>query len=384
MNESIKQDKIYFEHLDVLRFAAAFMITILHAYEAWSGWYGEIEVMRNEDGTGFSTVGSFVNEFIKNLNVGVDVFFLISGFLITYILLEEKKRFGKIHIGKFMIRRSLRIWPLYFFLIAITPFLVSWLNVDSPNYLANIFFVGNFDTINTQSWIYPFSHFWSICIEEHFYLIWPFVILLIPKNRLLQTFAILFIASISFRLVTAYVMEYPWFTMYLHTLSRIDGLVVGAIGAYFYSIKPFIVNIKKYQRIGLILILLFLFSIDSINSVAFLDSFVVSWFKRILIMFIIAALLLDYNFNPNFNHFFRKKSVIHYFGKISYGIYMYGNMLLIVIIKKIMWTYEIRNEWAFFAIVIVLSILIPIISYELFEKQVLKLNKRFKVVKTDR
>jgi peptidoglycan/LPS O-acetylase OafA/YrhL len=357
------------------------MVVLVHAYEAWCGWYGQIGILSNGTYKELSYGGKFVDTFIRNLGIGVDIFFLISGFLITYILLEEKKRFNKISIGKFMIRRALKIWPLYFFLIAITPFLVAWVDSPSPNYFANLLFIGNFDAIHTQSWSYPFSHFWSICVEEHFYLIWPFIIYLVPKKNLISIFMLIIVSSILFRMYTYHTMQYPWYTLYLHTLSRIDVLVIGAFGAYFYSEKPFAFRINRTVRISLLCLLTISLCIESDTL---WDSMFLAGFKKFFYIGIIAVLLLDYNLNATFKHVLPKKSIIHYFGKISYGIYMYSNVLLIIIIKKFMWRFETTNIWVFFSVTIILSILIPILSYELFEKHLLKLNRRFTVIKTDR
>ena len=101
-------------NLDLIRFVAALMIIFLHAYEAWVGWFGQVGLLSNGTFKTLSYSGTWIDQFIRNLGHGVDVFFLISGFLITYLLLEEKKAIGKISIWKFMVRRSLRIWPLYF------------------------------------------------------------------------------------------------------------------------------------------------------------------------------------------------------------------------------------------------------------------------------
>jgi peptidoglycan/LPS O-acetylase OafA/YrhL len=151
-------------NLDLIRFVAALMIIFLHAYEAWVGWFGQVGLLSNGTFKTLSYSGAFIDQFIRNLGHGVDVFFLISGFLITYLLLEEKKAIGKISIWKFMVRRSLRIWPLYFLIIAIGPVLVSWLQETSPNYTWNLLFIGNFDVIFTEKWLYPFAHLWSICM----------------------------------------------------------------------------------------------------------------------------------------------------------------------------------------------------------------------------
>jgi peptidoglycan/LPS O-acetylase OafA/YrhL len=381
MEKTLNSDRVYFQNLDVIRFIAAFMVVLVHAYEAWCGWYGQIGILSNGTYKDLSFGGKFVDTFIRNLGIGVDIFFLISGFLITYILLEEKKRFNKISIGKFMIRRALKIWPLYFFLIAITPFLVYWVDSPSPNYFVNLVFISNFDTIHTQSWTYPFSHFWSICVEEHFYLIWPFIIYLIPKRNLISVFMLIIASSILFRLYTFSTMQYPWYTLYLHTLSRIDILVIGAFGAYFYSEKPFTFQINRTVRISLLCILIISLCAETVTS---WDSMFLAGFKKFFYIGIIAILLLDYNLNANFKHVLPKKSIIHYFGKISYGIYMYSNVLLIIIIKKFMWRFEITNIWVFFSVTIFLSIIIPILSYELFEKHLLKLNRKFSVIKTER
>ena len=381
ITENNKTDKIYFEHLDVLRFFAAFMIIILHAYEAWCSWYGEVGFLSGGTYKELTTNGAYVDQFIRNFGVGVDIFFLISGFLITYILLEEKKRFKTINIGSFFIRRSLRIWPLFFLLIIISPFLINWLDSPAPNYLANALFVGNFEIIQSHEWTYPFSHFWSICIEEHFYIVWPFVIYFIPKKRLISVFVMLIVSSILFRVYSASSMEHPWYTLFLHTMSRIDVLVIGAIGAYYYSEKPFTFKLNRVTRYSLLVLLIITLSIESLTA---WDTLFLVAFKKFFFIGIIAVLLLDFNFNPNFKHFLPKKSIIHYFGKISYGIYMYSNILLFIVVKKIMWKFQIHNLWIFFLIVISLSILVPIISYELLEKPILKWSKRFSIVKTER
>ncbi len=381
MGKEVTNEKIYFEYLDVVRFLAAFMILILHSYESWVGWYNQIGFLSGGTYEVLTPFGKLIDTLIKNFGVGVDIFFLISGFLITYILIEEKRRLNTISIGKFMIRRSLRIWPLYFFLIIIAPLLVGYLEMPEPNYLMFSVFLGNFSTIVSQDWTYPFAHFWSICIEEHFYLVWPFLIYFIPKKHLLKTFATVILLSIAFRVYSAYFVDDVWYTIYLHTLSRIDVLVIGAVGAYFYSEKPFKFELTKYIRLLLVALLVFALSIEAVSS--WETVFMVA-FKKYFYIGIFAVLILDYNFNPNFKHLLPIKSFVHYLGKISYGIYMYGNIVYLVVIKKIMQTYHISNLWFYFSTVIILTIIVSVISYELFEKQILKLNKRFRVIKTER
>ncbi len=371
-------NRIYFPYLDVVRFIVAFMIIIYHSYMAWRGNFGEIGFLSAQTYTTLTPFGKLVNTFLKNFEIGVDIFFLLSGFLITYILIKEKENFGKIDVFKFIVRRTLRIWPLYFFIIAISPLLVSNISGEGPNYLANIFFVGNFNTIRTTTWTYPFAYFWSICIEEHFYLVWPFIIMLIPNKHLLKIFIGLIMFSIGFRIYSAMTIEYYWFTLYLHTFARMDVLVLGAIGAYFYAKKPFVIKLNRFLRYLIWIVLIVVLSTESTVS---WDNVFLAGFKKYLFMGLVSVILLDYNFNNKFKHVVKPNSIFHYFGKVSYGIYMYGNIILGIIVNKIL-AWGINNLWIYIIIVTVTSLVIPAISYEVFEKQILKLKKRFTVIQT--
>lgn len=381
MSRATSKGKIYFEHIDVIRFVAALLILILHTYEAWNGWYTDFHMEYSGLLGKLLDEGGGINQLVKNAGIGVDIFFLISGFLITYLLLEEKKHTGTIHIGKFFLRRSLRIWPVYFLLIIVSPFLVSWLNTSSPNYIYNCFFLGNFDIINTESWQFPFAHFWTICIEEHFYLVWPFIIYLFPVKKLLYAFGCLFLMSICFRLWAYSSMEYSWFTLHVHTLSRIDVLILGAVGGFYYSQKPFEFRLNWIIRWLLFALLIFILSITPLYEWKSLFS---AGFKKYLSIGILTILLLDFNFNKHLKHILPAKSVIHYLGKISYGLYMYGNILLLLIIEKIVWRIGTINFWGFLFIKLFITIIVSILSYELFEKRVLKINRRLRSVNVDR
>ena len=374
-------NKIYFPHLDVIRFVAAFMIVILHSFEYYTGMMGKMGFLTNNNYTTYTKTGEVIVHFIESFGIAVDIFFLLSGFLITYILIEEKKRFNKINIKNFMIRRSLRIWPLYFLLIAIAPFLVNWLEDPDPDYIYNLFFLNNFHAIDTKEWTFPFAHFWSICIEEHFYLVWPFVIAFIPLKKLGYAFFLILLSSIGYRLYVSFTMPDPTYVLFFNSFCRIDVLVIGSIGALFYSKKPFTFKLNIFVRLALFLLLIIMLSYDLFSS---FNPHFLAGFKKYFPISIIAVLLLDYNFNPTLKFRLPEKSVFHYLGKISYGIYMYSNILLAIIVKEIMKNYETTNMYIYFGLVVLLSILIPIISYELFEKVFLRWSNKFKMMRTAR
>lgn len=376
------ENRVYFDNLDIFRFIAAMMVVISHSYEGWCGWNGFPGFMSNGNYKTLSYFGEFLERFILNLSFGVDVFFLISGFLITYLLLKEKEIYGKINIKKFYIRRILRIWPLYYFAIAFTPFLIQWLApvYKQPDYLPNLLYFNNFHAITTQDWQYPFAHFWSLCVEEHFYVVWPLVIAFIPIKRLPVVFVSLIFGSIIYRVSVYFGDPNPYnLSIYLNTLSRVDVLVIGALLAYFHYKKPFNFEVHFAVRILVYLLLLACLFVDRIYAS---ETMFLVIFKKYIYVMAAAFWMGNYMFNKNAFFNFKTKNVVHYFGKISYGIYVYHNMIIPVIFMKIMFNNQIYNMYFYFFMMIGLTLLLSWLSYELYEKWFLKLKNRFAVIKT--
>jgi peptidoglycan/LPS O-acetylase OafA/YrhL len=381
MSETISKTKqVYFPNLDILRFVAAFMVIFVHAYEGWCGWFGKPGILTIGDYKTLSTSGRFVDQFINNGSFGVDIFFLISGFLITYIMLVEKEKTGKIDFVKFYTRRTFRIWPLYFFLVAITPLLVKWLHKDQPDYLSVILFYNNFKTMYSEQWTFPFAHYWSICIEEHFYLVWPFIVAFINNKKLPVVFwGVIFISIVSRAYFSSFGFSYMY--LFLHTLSRIDVMAMGALVAYYHFKNPFKLTTPLSIRIMLFLLFAAMYSYEPYNN---WGGVFLACFRKYFYCGIVGFLMMNYLFNEKALFNFKKKNILHYLGKISYGIYMYGNIVLIIAIEKIIVNNNIHNIYAYFSIVIGLTLLIAAISYETLERYFLKLKTRFEVVKTVR
>lgn len=335
---------------------------------------------KNGDMQNFSFWGSHLDIGIKNGGFGVDVFFLISGFLITFILLKEKERFGKINIPKFFIRRAFRIWPAYFLVIALAPMCVKMVNFESPSYLPNLLFYNNFHAISLKIWEYPFAHLWSICVEEHFYLIWPFVISFINFKDLKNVFIAFLFISIFSR-VFFFVYQYDHLYTYLHTISRIDVLILGSLYALYFNKNGFNLHTSKFFRICLYTLFLVVYFSEGVYSI---ESIISAAVKKYFFVLIVGFAMINFLFNPKPLFEIPFKRVLNYLGKISYGIYLFSNVLIPIIVVKFMYKWETNNMYVYFLLNFVLSILISIIVYELYEKQFLKLKKRFEVIKTRR
>ncbi len=174
---------------------------------------------------------------------GVDFFFVLSGFLITGILLDSK---GAPHyFSRFYVRRTLRIFPLYF--AALILFLILLPAVGSQavitgepslgvrplegNLVCLWTYTSNLAMAWDNDWNYgALEHFWSLAIEEQFYLVWPVLILLLPQRWFLPACAGLLVACVSWR--TAYSWGgYGEVTEKTFTLFRVDGLLLGAVAA---------------------------------------------------------------------------------------------------------------------------------------------------------
>lgn len=159
--------------------------------------------------------------------IGVDIFFALSGFLISTLLLIEKERSGSVHLGSFYVRRVFRIIPpiaVYLACLIALRGMDLLPKVNNDELLASLFFFRNY--IDTGSWYS--SHFWSLAVEEHFYLIIPWILLWLLPRRAAQVLAGLALTCIVARWVTYEWHLYQGFNAEFRTENRVDALMWGA------------------------------------------------------------------------------------------------------------------------------------------------------------
>jgi peptidoglycan/LPS O-acetylase OafA/YrhL len=213
----------YIKQIDGLRAIAVLMVVVFHWFP--KGWV-------TKSGLGL---------------IGVDMFFVISGFLITRILLVYKSNqeagfdyHSKWHIlGRFMYRRALRIFPAYFLLLFVLHQTSYYLyNTLSNDWLWYVTYLQNFLFYIRQAW--PdgkLSHFWTLAVEEQFYLIWPFLMLMFPAKRILIIICIfLLIGLISFHFLPFILEKKNMVDMI--TPACLHAFSVGAIVAWCHISYP--------------------------------------------------------------------------------------------------------------------------------------------------
>lgn len=320
--------------------------------------------------------------------LGVRMFFVLSGFLITGILLDCRMKAEKSNISsmffirQFYARRFLRIFPIYYLVIIIA------LIIDIPparevwgwliSYTTNIYI-----TINND-WVGSFGHFWTLAVEEQFYLIWPWIILFTPRKRLLPI--ILFFISLG-PIYRAFAYNlYPFdigamdFRAGTFTLGSLDSLAIGALLALAWSLDIPKQTIQKYLTrfilpIGLVLyiICLILYHYRIKPSVFF----VVGDFSTSLIFaWLISSAGLGFE---NFAGKVLELKPLRYLGKITYGIYVYHYfppLILVPLLNRFGYQLSIPS-FENFVLSGLVTIAVASVSWNWFEQPINNLKQHF-------
>ncbi len=245
---------------------------------------------------------------------GVDLFFVISGFLITLILLKTKGSF-KAAYGKFLARRSLRIFPLYYFALLILVLIGHPVVLKEIGYLLTYTFNYKYPMIQEAN---PVGHFWSLGVEEQYYLFWPFIVLGF-KNRLKVLISIVLL-MIAFAYLQISYHIIPSISIYNYTglPTRMGSLGLGSLGAMLF-IKPpqwfkALLNSKPLEY--LMLLVWFL-------AIAFLNPFFMGLGSLFLVLKAAESSFHIKAINTLLTHKYAL-----YIGRISYGLYVYHIMVI--------------------------------------------------------
>jgi peptidoglycan/LPS O-acetylase OafA/YrhL len=375
-------DRVYFPNLNGLRFIAALMV-IIHHIEQFKSIYS---LPNNFSSTTIQIFGE----------LGVVLFFVLSGFLITYLLLEEENKTGSILIRSFYVRRILRIWPLYFLIVILAllvlpniPMFVvpgydqAEIYTDLPGKIfLYLFFLPNL--VSPLFGIVPYASLtWSIGTEEQFYLTWPVLLKNIKKYRLVLMFLILFGYLLVARALYSSRTDFLPFKYELTAFWSIFNIDCMAIGGFFAlllhaknSLLKFFQNkYLFYFALGFTSILLYrgiYFPILTVNDIKFeylYKEFYALWFGIIIL-----------NFASNREILIRLESkILRYLGKISYGLYMY-HPICIVLALNIALFFKQTSDWMLYPLSLLTVILLAGTSYKYFETYFLRFKEKFSSV----
>ena len=363
--------KVYFENLNAIRFIAASFVIVAH-----------IEFFKKL----FHLPNFFENEVISIIGrLGVVLFFVLSGFLISYLLFVEKEVTNTISVRKFYIRRILRIWPLYFFIITLAFFVFPYIkffkipNEDLSSWHRKVYefllFCFLLPNLASSIRIFPFlpfaSHTWSIGVEEQFYLIWPILIKKI-KNR----WVLMALVIAIYLLINKIVTLLPFFEG-LNVLKQfvqhtpIDCMAIGGIFALIaYEKTKLVLKIRKFLFLKSVQWICLLTTLYLIGIGFRLKEYHYEFYALFFGILVV-------NFACNSNRIFSmENTVFNYLGKISYGLYMYHPIVIVLMIKTLVIFKMEDNLILLYTLVFTFTILLSSLSYKYFES--IFINKKEK------
>lgn len=386
---------IYFKGFNGVRFIAASAVIVHHLEE-----YKSVFLLGRED--------LWTRPFAYQLGrLGVALFFVLSGFLITYLLLAEQQRTGRVDIRKFYVRRILRIWPLYFLIILTGLFLWPHLpllhtpgeSMGQINYNASYFWaqVALYGTVlpNVAIALYGvapmLSHTWSIGVEEQFYLLWPWLILSPNPKRVLQLVLLVVLPLGIWFLYERFVqITYSdltddtlfGFLAYFLAQFRIGCMAIGGAGAWLLFRRHRVLSVLFRRDVQAALYALLLLAI------AF--SFKPTGFNYEFYALFFCFAILNLAGNP---HSLLKldNPLTRFMGDISYGLYMYHPLALTLLLNVLMrsWPGTLVQDGqvdggltvVLYVSTFALTTLLAWCSFRFFEQPFLRLKDRFTVVK---
>ncbi len=322
--------------------------------------------------------------FLPNGALGVNIFFVLSGFLITGILLKSKQQVEQQGLKKvtlfknFYVRRTVRIFPIYYLLL-----LVFWIINDPAIQKDGIYYftyTSNFLFYNEQFFPGRLSHLWSLAVEEQFYIFWPWLIILVNRKLLPYLIALFIVIGISSNYIFT---EKDWWVT-LFTPACFDAFAIGGFLSYLTMYRQDIIQRiqPKFKWIFIGIVILFLLDV-------FKYAFLPTRTTHALLAFIIIYYCLFKRNNKIMNFVLDNKWLL-WLGKLSYGVYLYHlfipelwewinkefNLWNIDLFYNRAMPSALKGVWMFIQ-EFSLLMLICILSWKLIEKPINKLKNKF-------
>ncbi|GAA4903638.1 acyltransferase [Mucilaginibacter defluvii] len=315
---------------------------------------------------------------------GVNVFFFISGLLITNLLLIEYDKHERIDFKNFFIRRLLRLYPPLLLMILVTcivPPLNKGITMDKVwpalFYYQNYYYIANFEAFHSGASKSYFGFIWSLAIEEHFYLLFPFLFAFLVKNKkaLIGITVTIIVSALVFRLIGTYrygVNPFAFEYCYAATECRSDAIMMGCLA----SILIYIDRDNRFLKFVSSVPVFVIAFIAMLLSIVIKDHFFKQTFmytiQSLSFMIMIPAILYDKKYEF-LNRFFSTKPLV-FTGRLSYSLYLFH---LIFYRLEVAYISNGKKDMLYYILGIPGAFLLATISYYLVEKPVMGLRRKF-------
>jgi peptidoglycan/LPS O-acetylase OafA/YrhL len=350
-------NRFFLPELDGLRFVAFLCVYMFHAAKQLP-----------------TSTFSFLRELTKIGEYGVDLFFLLSAFLITQLLLRERELRGELHVGFFWLRRICRIWPLYFHFLALG-IAFGYLGQPRLDWRYLIAFgslSGNWICVLyglPQSIIFPL---WSVSVEEQFYLLWPLVVRRAHERIIVLLALALLLVGIVTRATLCHALgDGAGYA----TFVRVDAFAVGILLAVIFKERR--LSLCRGQRL-----LLFLGGFAAWMMTSLFAEGAHRWnYGYPFVVVGAACMLLSVLGSSNDGIALSTNERLSYLGRISYGLYVFH-----ILAQQLAYAFTASyiKTWvgflAFVGIGLVATIVLASLSFAAIEKPFLRLKERFSFV----
>ena len=361
----MKEGKRYYPQLDSIRGISFLVVFFYHSYKpVWND----------------SLIDNFLKFIFNIMPLSIDVFFILSAFLLTFLGINEFEKTGKFSFKNYFIRRALRIWPLYFIIMFFSFVILKILQnytghqITLPPAGWYVLFVSNF---YLPDHVFFLRLLWTLSVEEQFYLLWGFCLLVFQKYLKI---VILILATISLAFII--IQTIKEIGIYFHTLTYIIDMMFGAFAAY---------SIKKNNRIAATIKILssqkeliFYLSFPLLFLGYFLVSFLVSEVVHSLFTELIRLCFITYCSVVIIIQMITEKrkldlsnyNFLIFTGKISFGLYCFHGMVIsfgYLFFKKINLS---LTPFVASLCFLIFTYLLAILSYRLIESPFLKLKDK--------
>ncbi len=366
---SVTASRFYHPELDGLRFFAFVGVFFYHTMH--------MDVVSTGKPLVDSLAAWFASVFRAG-EAGVDLFFVLSSYLITALLLREYQQTKTLDVKSFYIRRSLRIWPLYYFTLLFCLLIEGRIFGEQMTTLKEFFVFAVF----LENWIphtyhdikSPADILWTVSIEEQFYLLWPVVVLWLKPRRIVQVaLVMLAIANLSrFMLIQ---MDAKHLIHHI-TPCRLDALACGALAAAYYHNRA--IPVRSRGTRWLLILAGFLTWVAAVRyfDIGSMFEFNLCFYPTIALGAVLIFLGTLQPMETERRGLFAWSPLV-FLGRISYGLYVW-HMFAIALVEEI-WFGGKGNGTRLQIVVLsfALTIVIGIASYLLLEKPFLKLKLKF-------
>lgn len=364
----------HYKEIDALRALAVLLVIWFHAAGAAYSYISPPDGLMTNIYHNITVIG----------RTGVDLFFVISGFLITGILMDTAHKAN--NLKNFYIRRTLRIFPLYYMsLIVIFALIyIFYGGVDvEGELLPHIFYFQNWRMDFRHGEYIFLNHYWSLAVEEQFYIVWPLLFLFCFKRSARMVGALclsLFIIACFCRYY--FLNEGELAVLFMNTFCRIDTLVLGSFAAFILrEYKPDMKLVKDISALSLgvlsfvIVMTLLVFAPKHGYDIAIV-------YHAYVPIALFHVFLVTYIFSLNkTGHSCRilNSKYILKIGQVSYGIYVFHWPITILLAKQsfVKEMDYMTSHGYLFLMTLLLSFVCAAISYKFFEKPILKLKDRY-------